>query len=84
MLRNLLDTVDKGIDMVNIFTTDMCPKKEDMIDVLLEKGYTEKEILDLIDVVRTQAESYVKTEIGYRERDIRKAEKDKIRSKSSA
>lgn len=80
MLQDAIKLIDKGIDAINIFTTDMDPKKEEMINLLLDNGYSDQEVLALIDVVKTQAESYLAVEVGYRARDAKRAEAVKAKA----
>ncbi len=64
-VRGLINgALDLG-DTLNFMTTSMDEKKEEMIDILLESGFTKDNILDLIDVVRDQANEYIDKRIEY-------------------
>ena len=64
-VRGLLNgALDLG-DTLNFMTTSMDEKKEEMIDILLENGFTKDDILDLVDVVRDQATEYIDKRIEY-------------------
>ena len=57
--RGIINGALDLVDTVNVFTSNMDEKKESMINLLMDAGYKRDDILDFIDVVRTQAEEYI-------------------------
>ena len=82
-VRGLLNGALDVVDTVNVFTTNMDDKKEDMVDILLADGFTKDDILALIDVVRDQASEYVDKRIEYEAWSAKEAAKPKRKPRTT-
>jgi len=67
-LSKIIDGATELVNGVNPLTTQMDAKNQEIATVLLDAGFTEKDIKRFIDVSMVQFEEWMETEVKVRER----------------
>ncbi len=67
-LKKTIDGLSEMVEPLNPMVTNMTEKNQEIATLLLEHGYTVKEIQDFVDVSRAQLDEFISVEAKVMER----------------
>ncbi len=67
-LKKTIDGLSEMVEPLNPMVTNMTEKNQEIATLLLEHGYTVKEVQDFVDVSRAQLDEFISVEAKVMER----------------